>query len=318
MIQMKKQVNLALLFSPSELTPWKENINYHTISCIVENLPNFVHASIIEFKGFEALEIMNLKQFDIVLNLCYGLRDINQVDVSTWLTTQNINHTSSHPEAMAIAQDKALLPKICSMLGLLTPSILDKVQLVEKEVIYVQKPRYGSCHRGISLLNSEDAKVALFNSQPDVIIQQYIVGREFSIAVIPDSECMHYEALMPVEIIPVNYNGAFILGQKNLVTEKIYVPNLQDETLLSLKETALKIHGFLGLSFMSRIDVRMTDSGDIFVLDINSLPNLDPSKSLLPKICTNQNISYKELLDRIIRLGLIQQVKIRDVLWEMR
>jgi D-alanine-D-alanine ligase-like ATP-grasp enzyme len=55
---------------------------------------------------------------------------------------------------------------------------------------------------------------------------------------------------------------------------------------------------------MSRIDIRMNDKGDIFILDINTLPNLDPDRSLLPKICIHQGVNYSTLLDRVMKMAL--------------
>lgn len=306
---MMHDITIAILYTPSELTPWKENINLETIQSIEENLPSHITSTRVEFSGFNHQDAIYLRQFDIVLNLCYGYLDANQVDIALWLESYNIVHTGSHHEAMRIAQDKATLPRICERLGCKTPFIPNLESMIDDNKTYIEKPRFGSCHRNISILTPVQAKEKLMKQSDDILIQEYIHGREFSVAVIPDIQGEYYEALNPVEIYPKSNHEIYIAGNGYVQTEKTYSPNISHEHLSEVKEIALKIHGYLGLSFMSRTDMRMDSENRIFILDINTLPNLDPNRSLLPRICKNQGISLKVLLERIVSMAMKKRSK---------
>jgi len=295
--------SLAILFTPSEYTPWKENINEETLLAIENYVPQTIHVNRVEFSGFTEANAIALRQYDLVLNVCYGFHDADQVDIALWLELNNIAHTGSHAKAMQIAQDKEMLPNICSEIGLHTPVIMHKASVIDFNKVYIAKPRFGSCHRNISILNAVEARKEIDTHTSDMLIQEYIIGREFSVAVIPDENAEHYQALIPVEIYPKNNEEMYIAGNGIVATDKNFHPDLSEAMIQSLMEIALRIHVYLGLSFMSRIDVRICPNGKVFILDINTLPNLDPKRSILPKICSHQGISYEDLLRRIISLG---------------
>jgi D-alanine-D-alanine ligase len=60
----------------------------------------------------------------------------------------------------------------------------------------------------------------------------------------------------------------------------------------------LNLHKSMTIRGMSRTDVRVHE-GEIYVLDINTMPNLD-AKSFLPSIAQNEGIDLKELFRRIL------------------
>jgi D-alanine-D-alanine ligase len=61
----------------------------------------------------------------------------------------------------------------------------------------------------------------------------------------------------------------------------------------------LALHKRIGLRGISRTDLKICGD-DIFILDVNSMPNLEPSKSFLPLIARHNHISFHELINRII------------------
>lgn len=203
---MSAKTTVAILYTPSKLTPWKENINQETIDCLSNNLPDWVQSNSISFQGFSHSSALLLKQYDLVLNVCYGYYEADQVEITKWLSEHSIHHTGSDPEAMLIAQDKSLLPDICSHLSLHTPSLITELSMINEQTQYIYKPRFGSCHRNISILSAAEARLKLENPESEMLLQPYILGREFSLAIIPSENIKDYIALKPVEILPKESN----------------------------------------------------------------------------------------------------------------
>jgi D-alanine-D-alanine ligase len=291
---------LAYLYTKSELTPWKENVNETTLTNLVKNTPMFSRSAVIHFDGFTDLMRRNLLRFDLVFNLSYGFGEAGQVEVAAWLEENGILHTASSVESMSLAQDKALLPFICGKTGISTPEVIYSCDGLDDDTVYISKPRKGSCHRNIHIETGKWMKNHLLPEFSDLIIQPYIPGREFSVAVIPTENGSQYTALPPVEIIPAVKGSIFIAGQQYGKTLRELNPDLSMAQEKNLMSYAWQLHKNINLRGMSRTDFRMSPDGTIYVLDVNAMPNLDPEKSLLPALCQHHGISIQSLISRMI------------------
>lgn len=301
MLSAPRTMRVAFLYTESELTPWKENVNEETLLFLCDNAPAGVVPSIITFDGFSEALLQTLKNFDLVFNLCYGFMDAGQVEVADWLSVNGVVHTASTPEAMRMAQDKALLPEICSHLGIHTPAILPTVEALYDEELYLRKPRFGSCHRDIEIENGAWFKAKYSGAAPDFLLQPYIRGREFSVAVVPQCTGIVFESLPPVEIYPENGEDIYTAGKAFGKTHRRFQPDITKELANGLRNAALSLHHLMRLSGMSRTDFRVDANGVAYVLDVNALPNLDPVRSLMPAICLHAGIPVEELIDRTIK-----------------
>ncbi|MCE2788891.1 MAG: ATP-grasp domain-containing protein [Saprospiraceae bacterium] len=293
-------MKLAYLYTKSELTPWKENIHLQTLQYLQNNTPESLFSDVIHFDGFTESMADVLHQYDLVFNLCYGYGTAGQVEVAQWLENHNIPHTASSSKAMATAQNKALLPEICRQLGLATPALEVNPDGLHNNEIYLAKPRLGSCHRDITIHSGQWMKENQQLLVNDCIIQPYIFGREFSVAVIPAPGGRYSHGLPPIEICSEDQSTIFVAGQSFGPTYRNLAPKLKESLVDDLMEAAEKLHRFIGLRGMSRTDFRVDQSGNIFVLDVNAMPNLDPEKSLLPAICQHHGIQMKDVIQRIL------------------
>lgn len=293
-------LRVALLYTESHLTPWKENVNKETLLHLASNAPQDVLPAIIHFEGFEQNLASQLRSFDVVFNLCYGYQDAGQVEVAEWLSRHGITHTASAPAAMRKAQDKALLPVFCRELGLHTPDILESPEALDDKTLYLRKPRFGSCHRGIDIETGAWFKARYTLREPDFLVQPYIQGREFSVGVISNQDGADFECLPPVEIFPEDGSVVYTAGKAFGKTHRCFSPKLSSHVEAELYRAALSLHKHLGLSGMSRTDFRCDAEGRVYVLDVNALPNLDPVRSLMPAICEHAGISVTELMRRTL------------------
>lgn len=294
-------MKLAYLYTKSELTPWKENVNEETLSFLLAQTPSDINADIIHFDGFNDDVLDVLKQYDLIFNLCYGYKDAGQVEVAGWLDHNKIAHTASRYESMMRAQDKSLLPNICHALDILTPEIFFENQVLEDTKIYIAKPRKGSCHRNITIESGDWMKKYLDPVINDLLIQPYINGREFSVAVIPSENGQYYMSLPPIEIISESASDIYIAGNSFGKTYRVLNPALSNDLEDMLMEHAECLHRAIGLQGMSRTDFRLSLDGQIYVLDVNAMPNMDPEKSLMPALCDYHQIAISDLIQRMIK-----------------
>jgi D-alanine-D-alanine ligase-like ATP-grasp enzyme len=64
----------------------------------------------------------------------------------------------------------------------------------------------------------------------------------------------------------------------------------------------LKIHNLLGLKYFSRVDFRVVN-GTCYVLDVNTMPNMHPQKSLIPAMLQNDHMPLSDFIYRLIELN---------------
>jgi D-alanine-D-alanine ligase len=304
-------MKLALLYTKSKLTPWKENVNAETLRFIQSHVPEYWSSEIVHFNGFSEEMKDKLSQFDLIFNLSYGYRDAGQVEVATWLEAQNFRVTTAFSGAMAVAQDKTLLPQICLPLGINTPVICGEITDLEDDNLYIAKPFNGSCHRNIIIESG-----LWFKSNPDhldnKVIQPYIIGREFSVAIVPANGIGDYFALPPVEILPKSGADVFIAGQEYGETYRVFDPELSLHSRAALMQQALSLHEVIGLRGMSRTDFKVDVDGEIYVLDVNAMPNLHPEKSVMPALCKHHHYPITTLIERIISMSLSSSSFVRQ------
>ena len=294
-----KPRKLIFLYSDSTFTPWKENIFGRTIAHFLTSTPENYYPYVTHFVGFSNDFAEFLKKFDVVFNVCYGFREAGQADIARWLDNHDIKHTASPYEIQILAKDKLNMPDICQSIDLKTPPIIDLVDISTSNFErFIVKPRMGSLHLNILVFDKSDIPYQELLERENYIIQPYLTGREFTIAIIPNEDGTDYVALKPLEIRPNDNREVYIAGQNYGITEKILNPDLDENLKNDMMKKVLSLHKSMKIKGISRTDVRIYE-GEIFILDINTMPNLD-AKSFLPSIAQNEGIDLKELFRRIL------------------
>ncbi len=151
--------------------------------------------------------------------------------------------------------------------------------------------------------------------QSDSLIEEYLPGREFSVAILKDEYSDDF-FVMPLELVaPPDKHGVRILGKevKSLDTERSM--KIADEITKSrINRLAIDVFHALGAKDYGRIDIRMDKNGTPHFLEANLLPSLRSSPgNYFPKACLlNMNLSYEAVILRIARLGLARSVATVD------
>lgn len=130
----------------------------------------------------------------------------------------------------------------------------------------------------------------------ELLVERFIPGLEVTCGVIGGSEL---EALPVVEIVPksewFDFEAKYVAG----ASEEIVPARISPELTLRAQELGLAAHRELGCWGMSRTDMRITEEGEVVVLETNTIPGLTEN-SLLPKAARAAGIMLPELLDRFI------------------
>ncbi|MBI4680897.1 MAG: D-alanine--D-alanine ligase [Nitrospirae bacterium] len=224
------------------------------------------------------------------------------------LEVLEIPYTGSGVLASALAMDKEASKKIFMYHGLpVAPFVV--VQRPEKnsklrtdfEMPWVVKPTAEGSSVGISIVKEQAGLVPAlekaFSLGKRAIIEKFVEGKEVHIGILGS------RALGGVEIKPslefYNYEAKYTSG----LTEYIIPPQIEDTVYEKAKNIALNAHTALGCSGATRVDLRIDENATPYVLEVNTLPGMTAT-SLLPKIAQSAGLSFKNLIEEIIRLAL--------------
>jgi len=228
--------------------------------------------------------------------------------VQGFLETLGISYTGSGVLASALAMDKARCKTFLAACGILVPEgkVLGPHDDVPGQFARpcVVKPAMQGSSDGMTILDMQsdlsDAVAAARKFDDSVLIEEFIEGTEITCAVLGNYEL---EALPLVEIVPSK--GVYDREAKYTpgATDEICPARLPDATAQAAKEIAMTCHRALGCRGMSRTDMIVTPVGDIFVLEVNTIPGMTPT-SLLPRAAATAGYTFTALLDKLIGFAL--------------
>jgi D-alanine-D-alanine ligase len=258
------------------------------------------------------IDIINSHVFDDVDIAFLGLHGKWGEDgtIQSLLELRGIKYTGSKVLTSSLAMDKAMTKVMFRHAGVSTPDwfVIDKKQTdfnvvnnkIKESFGYpaVVKPNDEGSTIGLTICKSEtelaDALEKAGNCSKKILVEEYIPGRELTVAVLDG------KALPVLEIKPktgfYDYENKYTSGR----TDYIVPAEIPADVFENLQKQAVMAFNSVGCESYSRIDFRLTDDMEFYCLEVNTLPGMT-STSLVPKMAKAAGISFEELIDRIIK-----------------
>ncbi|AEV94976.1 D-alanine--D-alanine ligase family protein [Pediococcus claussenii] len=239
---------------------------------------------------------------DIVFLALHG-GDGENGKIQAVLDLNNIRYTGSGTLAAGMAMDKAISKEIMLFNGIKTARFAimkaDDEEAPELDFGYpmVVKPNSGGSSVGAMIVqNDQEFKSALqegFKFDEELIIEEFVSGREFSLGVV------NGYALPAIEIVVndgwYDYEHKFQTGS---TTQFITPPDIDDDVHNEMKRLSVATMEALQMENYGRIDFLVNDSG-VYVIEANTLPGMTPL-SLMPQEAEADGLSYEDLCDQIV------------------
>jgi D-alanine-D-alanine ligase len=212
-----------------------------------------------------------------------------------------IPYTGSGVAASALAMQKPLAKRIWQTHGLPTPPW----QVIEQKASWlsalsypvVVKPSAEGSSVGVAIVHSAEAVGAAlataFRYDPHVLVESYIAGKEVTVGILNDHALGTMEVIAKGEFH--SYDVKYTAGLEEFLVPAP-LPSSVSERVLSV---ALAAHRALGCSGYSRVDTRVNSEGEVFLLEVNSLPGLT-ALSYLPRIAAHAGLNYGDLIEAIL------------------
>jgi D-alanine-D-alanine ligase len=281
------------------------------ISSVKENNPDINEIKALRkdpsngFFGPSVIEIC--RSADIVFIALHG-ENGEDGKIQAAFDLMEIKYTGTDYTSSALAMDKAISKEIFSFYHIPTPNGIKSRKGDEVHwTLYpcVVKACCGGSSVGVSIVNSEqEMEAALENAYSygnEVVIEQFIKGREFSVGVLDG------KALPVIEIAPLvsfyDYKNKYQPGS----TIETCPAVLEEYLAQQMQKIAEDVFRALRIKTYARMDFLLSESNEIFCLEANTLPGMTPT-SLLPQEAQAAGIEFDDLCEKIIEISLNKYV----------
>jgi D-alanine-D-alanine ligase len=266
---------------------------------------------------------------DLVFNLAesFGGKSALESNVAGLLNLLGLRYTGSSPAGLLLAGDKSLSKKVLTFHGIQTPQFatvyrgaLDSAGDLKFPVIV--KPPQEDASLGITsasvvheikdLLGRIDELQAEY--QAPVLVEQFVEGREFYVGVLGNVNA----AALPV--IELDFSGFPAdkpriasweakwgddgdgTGAEFAGTKSIFPEGLNPELAERMQTVAVEAFHALRLRDYGRIDLRVTDAGEIYVIEVNPNCYLE-REAEFARAAQKSGLEYAALVERIVELA---------------
>lgn len=264
---------------------------------------------------------IRINSVDLIFNLC---ETVDEDPKLSWqpaaiLEYLTIPFSGSSSDAIQTTTDKLLTKKLLSSSGIKTPAYFiysGSPVLIPKGFRFpaIVKPRYEDASIGIeqeSIFEDErrlfDQIHGFYKKHGQIVIEEYIGGREFNVSVFgyPDPKVLPVAEIVfndyPKDMYRVvTYRAKWEEGSFEFQNSTRIFPEQIDSSLLeNITETASRCFYLLGMRDYARVDMRVDEEENVFVLEINANPCISPDAGFAAA-CERAGLSYTDMVGRFI------------------
>ncbi len=268
---------------------------------------------------------LSRQETDLFFNLVesYAGDDTMEMHVAAFLDLLGRPYTGAGPQGLYLAQDKGLAKKLFHFYGIRTPYFatcyqgkLDHAQDIKFPLIIKPASEDGSLgiDKGSVVESVKELMERIHYVQEEfnlpALIEEYIEGREIYAGVLGNQ---NPEVLPLIELdlskLPEGMPkvaGTEVKWEKDSeaykVTKSAPVENLDEEITELLSTTALNAYRILKLRDYGRIDMRLTEKGEVYVIEANPNPWLSSNAEFF-MAAKKSGRSYTDMIAQIIELA---------------
>lgn len=250
----------------------------------------------------------------MVFNMAYGIQGQSRyTHIPAMLEMLGIPYVGSGPAAHGIALDKVISKFLFRQNNLPTPDfwVFSAVSEIPEDLPFplIAKPKMEAVSFGLRVCHSREELVEacefiITEFQQQVLVERFIAGREFAVGILGN---------WSPEILPVvefDFNGdthaiqSYEAKMKTPV-EKVCPAQIPPDLEKQLKELTLGAFRALGIFDFGRVDLRMDEEGNIYLLELNSMASLGVTGSYV-KAAKTAGYSYESLVNKMLEVAAVR------------
>jgi D-alanine-D-alanine ligase len=303
-IQNKEQYNPATVKRVSDAL----EAGGHNVEVIDGNM-NVVQ-SLQEFMP----RVMQGERMGMVFNMAYGIQgESRYTHIPSMLEMLGIPYVGSSPAGHTLALDKVTTKIIIQKQGLPTPDFWvfssPDEDMTKVEFPAIVKPKMEAVSFGLRIVHTQEelreaVKFIIDEFQQQALVEKFIRGREFAVGLLGNDSP---EAFPVLEFDLGNDPDAIqtVDNKKQKPRGKICPADLPRELADEMIRISISAFKALQLRDFARVDLRMDQNQNIYILEINSMASLGPTGSYV-YAAGKTGYDFKMLVNKMLDVGVIR------------
>jgi D-alanine-D-alanine ligase len=280
---------------------------------VVENLQAFMP------------KVLDGERLGMVFNMAYGIQgESRYTHIPSMLEMLGIPYVGSSPSGHALALDKVITKIIMQKHNIPTPDFWvfssSEEDVGKVKFPAIVKPKMESVSFGLKVVNDEeslreaiDFVVTEFSQQ--ALVEQFVRGREFAVGLVGNA---------PVETFPVleidlgkDPDAIQSVDDKKFQPrEKICPADISPELAEEMKRQSIAAFNALQLRDFARVDIRLDENNNIYLLEVNSMASLGISGSYV-YAAKAHGYDYDSLVNKMLDVAVVRYFANSNLLPEL-
>ncbi|HHU07375.1 MAG TPA: hypothetical protein GXZ59_03420 [Clostridiaceae bacterium] len=257
-------------------------------------------------------------KLDVIFNVCTGINTKQeQANVFALLELTGVPFVGSGLTTQVTALNKASANAVFAAAG---------VPITEFQTFFTAEDAINSdlrfpmfvkpIHEGSALGITEKSRVnnetelreqvsyVVDNFKQPALVEGYLPGREFSVAILGtiDPEVLPITELEIPDKYGTNVQTVDVKAENGV--KRICPANLTAEQSDEIAETALRAYNALQCSELARVDVRLDENEKPNIIEINTMPALEPGYAHYPLMAEKGGYSMSDLVEKLVEEAL--------------
>ncbi len=267
--------------------------------------------------GADLVERLRAQRPDVAFVALHG-RDGEDGTVQELLEIAGIPYTGSGVSACIRCADKVLAKHLMRDAGLPTPDFYafnetafrelgaaQALGAIEERLAFpiVVKPASQGSALGIKFAGTPDevpaALISAFSYDRKVLLERHVAGRDLAVSIV-DGESLPVVEAVPHDEDFYDFAARYTIGRTTFSCPAV----LSDEETAGVQALAREVWDLLGCRGFARVDLmRDHETGDVCVLEVNSVPGLTET-SLLPMAADAAGMGFDDFVARVVALAI--------------
>lgn len=285
--------------------------------------------------GFEPVKIGNIhdllrflnkenKRVDFVFNISCGLSGrAQELYIPVLLEVYGIPYVFAGSLTIAACVDKSKIKALLNHAHIPSPAfeVIKSALTAEHVSVITEKLKFPMFVKPVyerttvvfgqkNIVNTADELRERVNSLLDsyrqpVLVEELLNGREFTVAILGNGADISPLGMAEVNIKHNDSTQALFIRNRHPSSQTIsYFPVKNEWVRRLLREMSTRAYDLLECHDAARVDLRMDDINQLYVIDIDPLPDLNIHSGDLACLAAMNGISYNELIQKILQNAL--------------
>jgi len=251
----------------------------------------------------------------LVFNMAYGIQGRSRyTHIPAMLEMLGVPYVGSGPQAHAIALDKVMSKIILQQHDLPTPKFWvfssPEESLGNVGFPVIVKPKMEAVSMGLKIVDNENdlrdaIQFVVETFQQQALVETLISGREFAVGLLGNGQELE---VLPIVEPDLGGDPHAIQTQEDKMRkplEKTCPARVSDELTHEMRRLARAAFHALGIYDFARIDLRMDEDGNLYILELNSMASLGSTGSYV-HAAKVAGYTYESLVNRMLDVAAVR------------